>query len=255
MFCQSRRDRIQLPVGVEIILNVSNILYATLRGIFSNLEMLTLCRIESVDSSVRMFIKFWKIQDNFDPDGQLDSIAPLAPIESNCPSGSKSSRIFHEHRNGTVHTLDGTQYTGSHDSFTYSLDPKSPVSKSEGGWIRSLSHLPFIKGVVYRWSVTQNLSAAAQLKAGVRYVFDILRFSNYSNSKFNRFYTWECGQFRSCLHENFEKFVMISTPTGDSIAPKRDRIQLPVGVEIISNFSKFSCRQERNFPHSQWVQV
>ena len=35
-------------------------------------------------------------------------------IESNCPSGSKSSRIFqnfHAHRDGTVHTVDGTQYT------------------------------------------------------------------------------------------------------------------------------------------------
>ena len=33
---------------------------------------------------------------------------------------------------------------------------------------------------------------------------------------------------------------------------RRDRIQLPVGVEIISNFSKFSCRQGRNCPHSRW---
>ena len=34
-------------------------------------------------------------------------------IESNCPSTSKSSRIFqnfHEHSDGTVYTLDGTQY-------------------------------------------------------------------------------------------------------------------------------------------------
>ena len=31
-----------------------------------------------------------------------------------------------------------------------------------------------------------------------------------------------------------------------------DRFQLPVGVEIISNFSKFSWMQERNCPHSRW---
>ena len=34
-------------------------------------------------------------------------------IESNCPSGSKSSRIFqnfHANSDGTVHTLDGTEY-------------------------------------------------------------------------------------------------------------------------------------------------
>ena len=45
------------------------------------------------------------------------------------------------------------------------------------------------------------------------------------------------------LLENVEKFEMISTPMGSWIRSRllRDRIQLPVGVEIISNFSKFSC--------------
>ena len=39
--------------------------------------------------------KFWKIRKDFDVDEQLDSIAPEArAIESNCPSGSKSIRIF-----------------------------------------------------------------------------------------------------------------------------------------------------------------
>ena len=63
----------------------------------------------------------------------------------------------------------------------------------------------------------------------------------------------ECGQFRPCIHENFEKFEMISTPTGSWIRSRRrrDRIQLPVGVEIISNFSKFSWIQGRNCPHSR----
>ena len=56
---------------------------------------------------------FEKIQDNFDLDGQLDSIAPFGVIESNCPSRSKLSwifQIFHDHRDGTVHTVDETQY-------------------------------------------------------------------------------------------------------------------------------------------------
>ena len=47
--------------------------------------------------------KFWKFWDDFGPDA----------IEINCPSGSKSSQIFqnfHEYRDGTVHTLDGTVY-------------------------------------------------------------------------------------------------------------------------------------------------
>ena len=47
-------------------------------------------------------------------------------------------------------------------------------------------------------------------------------------------------QFRPYVHENFEKFKIISTPTGSWIRSRqrRDRIQLPVGVEIILNFSK-----------------
>ena len=38
--------------------------------------------------------KFRKIQDDFDADGRLDSIAPEARSNSNRPSASKSSRIF-----------------------------------------------------------------------------------------------------------------------------------------------------------------
>ena len=57
---------------------------------------------------------------------------------------------------------------------------------------------------------------------------------------------WKCGQFRSYLHENFEKFKMISTPMGNWIRSRRrrDRIQLPVGVETISNFSKFHADRD-----------
>ena len=65
----------------------------------------------------------------------------------------------------------------------------------------------------------------------------------------------ECGQFRPYVHENFEKFEMISTPTGSWIRSRRRRIQLPVGVEIISNFSKFSCIRGWSCPHSRWDRV
>ena len=46
----------------------------------------------------------------------------------------------------------------------------------------------------------------------------------------------ECGQFRPYVHENFEKFKIISTPTGSWLSPRRDRIQLHVGVEIFKIF-------------------
>ena len=84
-----------------------------------------LSAIESVDSSVRVFVKiFWKIQDNFGPDNQLDSIAPprrsvgfdrdSGAIESSWPSASKLSWIFqnfHEPTDRTVHTLNETEYS------------------------------------------------------------------------------------------------------------------------------------------------
>ena len=41
----------------------------------------------------------------------------------------------------------------------------------------------------------------------------------------------------------------------DSIAPKARSNPTAVGVEIILNFSKFSCRQGRNCPHSRWDSV
>ena len=50
----------------------------------------------------------------------------------------------------------------------------------------------------------------------------------------------ECGQFHPYVHENFEKFKIISIPTGSWIRSRRRPHQLPVGVEIILNFSKFS---------------
>ena len=75
------------------------------------------------------------------------------------------------------------------------------------------------------------------------------------------FYTWthrNGGQSRHFRHENFEKFDMFSTPTGSWIRSRlrRDRIQLPVGVENMSNFSKFSCRKWRDCPNpSKWRTV
>ena len=73
-------------------------------------------------------------------------------------------------------------------------------------------------------------------------------------------YTWthrNDGQSCHFRHENFEKFEMFSTPTGSWIRSRRrrDRIQLPVGVENISNFSKFSCRKWHDCPPFRWVQV
>ena len=72
-----------------------------------------LCPIESVDSSVPVFMKILKNSRWFRPRRAVEFDRAGGAIEFNCPSGSKSSRIFqnfHEYRDGTVHTLDGTEY-------------------------------------------------------------------------------------------------------------------------------------------------
>ena len=78
-----------------------------------------LCPIESVDSSVPMFMKILKNSTWFRRRRAVGFNCASGAIESNCPSTSKSSRIFqnfHEHRDGTVHTLDGTQYRSYNQS-------------------------------------------------------------------------------------------------------------------------------------------
>ena len=56
---------------------------------------------------------------------------------------------------------------------------------------------------------------------------------------------WNDGQCGLFWHENFGKFEMFSTSTGSWIRSrrKRDRFQLPVEVENISNLPKLSCQK------------
>ena len=66
-----------------------------------------LCPIESVDSSVPVCMKVLKNSRWFRPRRAVGVDGASGAIESNCPSGSKSSRIFqnfHADRDGTVHT-------------------------------------------------------------------------------------------------------------------------------------------------------
>lgn len=60
---------------------------------------------------------------------------------------------------------------GSHNSFTYSLDKKSPVGPDEPGLMQSLAKIfgPLAKSIIYRWAVCQKLDGLAQLNLGVRY--------------------------------------------------------------------------------------
>ena len=93
-----------LVVGSNFDLNIVNFLPNGARSL-SQHEYSVPSRVWTVPSLPAW--KFWKIRDDFDPNGQLDS------IEFNFPSRLTSSRNFHADRDGAVHTLAGTKYRPS----------------------------------------------------------------------------------------------------------------------------------------------
>ncbi|XP_072821553.1 PI-PLC X domain-containing protein 2 isoform X3 [Vicugna pacos] len=62
--------------------------------------------------------------------------------------------------------------TGSHDSFSYWVDEKSPVGPDQTPAVKRLARISLVKKLMKKWSVTQNLSFREQLEAGIRY-FDL----------------------------------------------------------------------------------
>lgn len=63
-------------------------------------------------------------------------------------------------------------HTGSHDSFSYWVDEKSPVGPDQTAAIKRLARISLVKKLMKKWSVTQNLTFREQLEAGIRY-FDL----------------------------------------------------------------------------------
>ncbi|CAH2221461.1 PI-PLC X domain-containing 2 [Pelobates cultripes] len=61
---------------------------------------------------------------------------------------------------------------GSHDSFSFWVDEKSPVAPDQGASIKRLAKISLVKRVMKKWSVTQNLTFKEQLESGIRY-FDL----------------------------------------------------------------------------------
>jgi len=58
---------------------------------------------------------------------------------------------------------------GSHDSCADELLPNAPVALDQPKWIRWLGRWPFVRRIIYRWSITQNSNIMEQLKLGIRY--------------------------------------------------------------------------------------
>uniref|UniRef100_A0A8C5TIL1 Phosphatidylinositol specific phospholipase C X domain containing 2 n=1 Tax=Malurus cyaneus samueli TaxID=2593467 RepID=A0A8C5TIL1_9PASS len=61
---------------------------------------------------------------------------------------------------------------GSHDSFSYWVDEKSPVGPDQATAIKRLSRISLVRKIMKKWSVTQNLTFKEQLEGGIRY-FDL----------------------------------------------------------------------------------
>nr|XP_060626628.1 PI-PLC X domain-containing protein 2 [Anolis sagrei ordinatus] len=61
---------------------------------------------------------------------------------------------------------------GSHDSFSYWVDEKSPVGPDQATAIKRIAKISLVKKIMKKWSVTQNLTFKEQLEGGIRY-FDL----------------------------------------------------------------------------------
>ncbi|OCT94477.1 PI-PLC X domain-containing protein 2 [Xenopus laevis] len=61
---------------------------------------------------------------------------------------------------------------GSHDSFSYWVDEKSPVGPDQAASIKRFAKISLVKRLMKKWSVTQNLTFKEQLESGIRY-FDL----------------------------------------------------------------------------------
>ncbi|XP_054045073.1 PI-PLC X domain-containing protein 2 isoform X3 [Rissa tridactyla] len=68
--------------------------------------------------------------------------------------------------------LSNLAIPGSHDSFSYWVDEKSPVGPDQATAIKRLARISLVKKIMKKWSVTQNLTFKEQLEGGIRY-FDL----------------------------------------------------------------------------------
>ncbi|XP_052781240.1 PI-PLC X domain-containing protein 2-like [Mya arenaria] len=75
---------------------------------------------------------------------------------------------------------------GSHNSFSYSLDPKSEIGPDADSAVRLLGGIG--AAIIYKWSVTQDCSFRDQLVAGVRY-FDLRVAPRRTTGKFHFLHT------------------------------------------------------------------
>lgn len=68
--------------------------------------------------------------------------------------------------------LSNLAIPGSHDSFSFWVDEKSPVGPDQAMSIKRLARISLVKKLMKKWSVTQSLTFKEQLESGIRY-FDL----------------------------------------------------------------------------------
>ena len=96
---------------------------------------------------------------------------------------------------------------------------------------------PASPGVCIRWSSVRSTTRKSTCPTSVMTLWK--RYDAIPEA------TVECEQFHHFRHENIEKFEVILMPTGSWIRSRRIEFELPVGVDIILNFS---WRKWRGWP-------
>ncbi|KAF7204884.1 PI-PLC X domain-containing protein 1 [Nothobranchius furzeri] len=81
--------------------------------------------------------------------------------------------------------LSNLAIPGSHDSMSYDLDINSSIIKPEV--LRRFSRICFVRRIVRRWAMTQEVTITEQLNAGVRY-FDLRIARKHNDSNPTRLY-------------------------------------------------------------------
>ncbi|XP_032487344.1 PI-PLC X domain-containing protein 2 isoform X1 [Phocoena sinus] len=102
----------------------------------------------------------------------------MGTICSPSPSGTKTLEVCNADWMASLPPLlhnvplSNLAIPGSHDSFSYWVDEKSPVGPDQTPAIKRLARISLVKKLMKKWSVTQNLTFREQLDAGIRY-FDL----------------------------------------------------------------------------------
>ena len=134
--------------------------------------------VEMADSPVTFDIKILKNSTCFRPRRAVGFDRASGAIEFNCPSGSKTCRIFQNFRvesDGTVRHFDGFRYSKNlapSSPWSYKFRKRSTmISTSTGSWIRSRPS---------NVEIISNFSEIFMTKVAVQIKYDFIECTNHN---------------------------------------------------------------------------